>query len=76
MVRPCGVARARDPARPRRTGLQGSRPRSSRPPITPRTKWLIFNSPSNPTGAVYTPTEIAALADVLRAAAACLVSGG
>jgi len=36
--------------------------------ITPRTKWLIFNSPSNPTGAVYTPTEIAALADVLRAA--------
>ncbi|ROT96310.1 pyridoxal phosphate-dependent aminotransferase [Histidinibacterium lentulum] len=36
--------------------------------ITPRTKWLIFNSPSNPTGAVYTPEEIAALADVLRGA--------
>ncbi len=36
--------------------------------ITPRTKWLILNSPSNPTGAVYTPEEIAGLADVLRQA--------
>ena len=27
--------------------------------ITPRTKWLIFNSPSNPTGAIYTPEETA-----------------
>lgn len=33
--------------------------------ITPRTKWLIFNSPSNPTGAAYTEAEIRALADVL-----------
>ncbi|MBW8303705.1 MAG: pyridoxal phosphate-dependent aminotransferase [Brevundimonas sp.] len=34
--------------------------------ITPRTKWLILNSPSNPTGAAYTGDELAALAAVLR----------
>lgn len=34
--------------------------------ITPRSKWLMFNSPSNPSGAVYTPEEIAALMDVVR----------
>ncbi len=33
--------------------------------ITPRTKWLIFNSPSNPTGAAYSRAELRALADVL-----------
>lgn len=33
--------------------------------ITPRTKWLILNSPSNPTGAAYTESELRALADVL-----------
>jgi len=33
--------------------------------ITPRTKWFIFNSPSNPTGAAYTRDEIKALTDVL-----------
>ncbi|MCH2096492.1 MAG: pyridoxal phosphate-dependent aminotransferase [Rhodobacteraceae bacterium] len=33
--------------------------------ITPRTKWLIFNSPSNPTGAGYTRAELQALTDVL-----------
>ena len=33
--------------------------------ITPATKWLIFNSPSNPTGAAYTRAELRALADVL-----------
>ncbi len=35
--------------------------------ITPRTKWLILNSPSNPTGAAYTRDELAALAEVLMA---------
>ncbi|MNK67563.1 Aspartate aminotransferase [compost metagenome] len=34
--------------------------------ITPRTKWLILNSPSNPTGAAYTRAELEALAVVLR----------
>ena len=33
--------------------------------ITPKTKWLILNSPSNPTGAAYTKAELRALADVL-----------
>lgn len=33
--------------------------------ITPRTKWVILNSPSNPTGMGYTRDEIRALADVL-----------
>ncbi|MDX2102365.1 MAG: pyridoxal phosphate-dependent aminotransferase [Alphaproteobacteria bacterium] len=33
--------------------------------ITPKTKWLILNSPSNPTGAGYTEAELRALADVL-----------
>ena len=34
--------------------------------ITPRTKWLIFNSPSNPTGAGYSPDQLKALTDVLE----------
>ena len=34
--------------------------------ITPRTKWIILNSPSNPTGAAYTRAELEALAVVLR----------
>ncbi|WP_372884967.1 pyridoxal phosphate-dependent aminotransferase [Shimia sp.] len=33
--------------------------------ITPKTKWLIFNSPSNPTGAGYNRDELKALTDVL-----------
>ncbi|MEO9827396.1 MAG: pyridoxal phosphate-dependent aminotransferase [Paracoccaceae bacterium] len=34
--------------------------------ITPKTKWLIFNSPSNPTGAGYSPDQLKALTDVLE----------
>jgi aspartate aminotransferase len=33
--------------------------------ITPKTKWFIFNSPSNPTGAAYTAAELKKLTDVL-----------
>ena len=33
--------------------------------ITPRTKWLILNSPSNPSGGAYTRAELRAVADVL-----------
>lgn len=33
--------------------------------ITPRTKWLMLNSPSNPSGAVYSHDELAALGEVL-----------
>ncbi len=33
--------------------------------ITPKTKWLLLNSPSNPSGAAYTEAELGALAEVL-----------
>jgi len=33
--------------------------------ITPKTKWIIFNSPSNPTGAAYNRAELKAITDVL-----------
>jgi len=33
--------------------------------ITPRTKWVLLNSPSNPSGAAYSRAEIKALTDVL-----------
>ena len=33
--------------------------------ITPKTKWFIFNSPSNPSGAAYSAEELKALTDVL-----------
>jgi aspartate aminotransferase len=35
--------------------------------ITPKTKWLLLNSPSNPSGAAYTHAEMKALTDVLLA---------
>ncbi|AGH50100.1 aminotransferase [Sphingomonas sp. MM-1] len=34
--------------------------------ITPRTKWVLLNSPSNPSGAAYSEAELKALAEVLR----------
>ena len=34
--------------------------------ITPRTKWVLLNSPSNPTGAAYSATELMALGEVFR----------
>ena len=42
------------------------RPEDLERAITPRTKWLILNSPSNPSGAVYTADELHALAAVLE----------
>ena len=41
------------------------RPEALEAAITPKTKWLIFNHPSNPTGAAYTRAELKALTDVL-----------
>ena len=41
-------------------------PDALREALTPRTKWLMLNSPSNPTGAVYTRKDLEALAEVLR----------
>jgi aspartate aminotransferase len=34
--------------------------------ITPRTRWLVLNTPGNPSGALYSAAELAALAEVLR----------
>ena len=41
-------------------------PEALRAAITPQSKWLILNTPSNPTGAVYSRAELAALTDVLE----------
>src|SRR4249919_671859 len=42
------------------------RPEALEKAITPKTKWIIFNSPSNPTGAAYTKAELKAVTDVLK----------
>jgi aspartate aminotransferase len=41
------------------------RPEQLEAAITPRTKWLIVNTPSNPTGATYSAAELRGLCDVL-----------
>ena len=51
---------------PAETGFK-LRPEDLEQAITPRTKWLILNSPSNPSGAAYTRAEMKALTDVLVA---------
>ncbi|MBD2022036.1 pyridoxal phosphate-dependent aminotransferase [Leptolyngbya sp. FACHB-36] len=40
-------------------------PDQLRQAITPQTRLFVFNSPSNPTGMVYTPAEVRAIADVI-----------
>lgn len=42
-------------------------PQALQSALTERTRWLILNSPSNPTGAVYSRSELQALAEVLLA---------
>ncbi|MBW7851091.1 MAG: aspartate transaminase [Rhodospirillales bacterium] len=49
---------------PEGTGFK-LRPADLEAAITPKTKWLILNSPSNPTGAAYTESELRSLAEVL-----------
>ncbi|MEM9906422.1 MAG: pyridoxal phosphate-dependent aminotransferase [Cyanobacteria bacterium P01_D01_bin.44] len=49
-------------------------PEQLRQAITPKTQLLILNSPSNPTGMVYTPDEIRALAEVVVEAGIWVVS--
>lgn len=55
------------------TGFKVS-PEQLRSAITPRTKLLVFNSPSNPTGMVYTPEEVRALAAVVEEAGIWVVA--
>ncbi len=54
VVVPCGLE----------TGFKMT-PEALEAAITPKTKWLIFNSPSNPTGAGYTAAELKRLTEVL-----------
>src|ERR687892_311220 len=49
---------------PEQTGFK-LQPEDLEQAITPRTKWLILNSPNNPTGAAYTAEELRRLTDVL-----------
>jgi aspartate aminotransferase len=49
---------------PEQTGFK-LQPEDLEQAITPRTKWLILNSPNNPTGAAYTKQELKGLTDVL-----------
>ncbi len=49
-------------------------PEQLRQVITPKTKLFVLNSPSNPTGTVYTPDEIRALAEVIVAEDILVVS--
>ena len=51
---------------PAETGFK-LRPEDLERAITPRTKWLMLNSPSNPSGAAYTRAEMKVLTDVLIA---------
>jgi len=64
MVRLCGGRPVIVPCSPQ----QGFKitPSQLNDAITPATKWLMLNSPSNPTGAVYSADELRALASVLR----------
>jgi aspartate aminotransferase len=51
-----------------KTDIQGQfkvTPDQLRAAVTPRTRLFVFNSPSNPTGMVYTPDEVRALAAVV-----------
>ena len=41
-------------------------PESLEAAITSRTKWLVLNSPSNPSGTAYTPTQLQAFVEVIR----------
>jgi aspartate aminotransferase len=58
------------------TAAQGfkMRPEQLRQRLSPRTKMLVLNSPSNPTGATYTAEELRALADVLKDSQAIVIS--
>jgi aspartate aminotransferase len=49
------------------------KPQALRAALSPRSRWLILNSPSNPSGAAYTAAELQALADVLMEFPECWI---
>lgn len=64
MVKLCGAAPIIVPCHAS-TGFKLT-PEALEAALTQQTKWLMLNSPSNPTGAAYTAEELRALADILR----------
>ena len=62
-VDPARRRRPRRRLRPTRRPATGRPSSSSRPPAPTRTKVLVFVSPSNPTGAVYSPAEVKAIGE-------------
>ncbi len=64
------------PITPMTTDATGFRltPEQLREALTPRTKIVVLNSPSNPTGAVYSAAELRALADVLQDSEAIIIT--
>ena len=64
MVRLCGASPVIVPCGPN-TGFKLSA-EALESAITPKTRWLILNSPSNPTGAAYSREDLAALGEVLE----------
>lgn len=63
MVMLCGGTAICVPTRPENNYLLSASDLEAN--ITPRTKWLVINSPSNPTGAAYSAAHLRELADVL-----------
>ena len=49
------------------------KPEQLKSALTPKTKWVVLNSPNNPTGAVYSHDEMAALGAVISQHPSCLV---
>ncbi|NCC36166.1 MAG: pyridoxal phosphate-dependent aminotransferase, partial [Chloroflexia bacterium] len=64
------------PITPQTTEATGFKltPEQLRAALSPRTRVVMLNSPSNPTGAVYSADELAALADVLRESDAIIIA--
>ncbi|WP_129671399.1 pyridoxal phosphate-dependent aminotransferase [Candidatus Chloroploca sp. Khr17] len=64
------------PITPQTTEATGFKvtPAQLRAALSPRTRVVMLNSPSNPTGAVYSADELAALADVLRESDAIIIA--
>jgi aspartate aminotransferase len=72
LVQMTGAKAAIVPTTPQ-TGFKMS-PAQLKSALTPRTRLLMINSPSNPTGTVYTRAELAALADVMLGTEAAILS--
>ena len=64
------------PVTPRATEESGFKltPAQLRDALTPRTRVIVLNSPSNPTGAVYSAAELRALADVILESDALVIT--